>query len=105
MRFQAITISKKISILLVIILCTSCSTSKRLNRKIIKSLKIQNRLITKLEKQRSSKVIVNETKKKKELRESERSLLMTLESVRNSNKAVIEKLTQKGKEGEYRNER
>ena len=105
MKFQGITISKKISTLLVIILCTSCSTSKRLNKKIIKSLRLQNRLITKVEKHRRSNLIVKETEKSKELRESERSLLMTLESVRDSNKAVIEKLTQKSKEGEYRNER
>ena len=105
MRFQRTTISQCLSIVLLVTLCSSCSTSKRLNTKIIKSLKVQNKLITKVKKQRSSKVIVNETKKKKELQESEKSLLMALEAIRKSNKAVIEKLNQKNTKGDYINER
>jgi len=101
MRFQGITISKKMGILLLIILSTSCSTNKVLKNKIIKSLKVQNSLILKIEKQRQENFAIKGQGKESKLRESERSLLIALESIRNSNKAVIKKLINISKKEKY----
>jgi thioredoxin-related protein len=94
---QRVPISKLMMIFLIAIFTTSCSTNKRLYRKIKKSLRLQNKIILNVKEKRSSENFVNQLKKNKRLHQNEKYLLMSLESIRSSNQAIIKKLNHNNK--------
>jgi hypothetical protein len=89
--------SKLMMVFLISVFATSCSTNKRLHRKIVKSLKLQNSVILKLEKSRKRPSISKPIKNNKELKQAEGHLLMSLEIIRKSNQVIIRKLNVKKK--------
>ncbi len=93
MLFQNIPISKKMSMLLILlIVCTSCSSYKYQCKKIVKSLKVQNKLIIKIKKQRESKEVIEQINMNSSLKRSEYYLKELFKSIQLSNEAVIRHL-------------
>lgn len=96
------TTNKIIKIIPLAIL-VSCSTTNKKNELIKRSLDKQNKLITKIQKQRNQKKLKTKISSNNELMRSEKVLNFSLQKIIESNTKIIESLKKKRNKAKGRN--